>query len=434
MPKLAVIADDLTGSNDTGAQFAKYGMRTVVVLDTSSTALLPPGAEVVVLNTDSRALEPDTAYSRVKTAAFLLKEAGVPHIYKKIDSTLRGNLGAEIEAVLDVFDFDLVVIAPAFPRNGRVTVGGYQLLNQLPVEATEIARDPKAPVRESRLPDLLGRQSRFGVGHVELNTVLLGMEAIFKALMACLEKGDRLITFDAASDSHLLDIALAAASLHKRVLWVGSAGLAGVLPEVFSWPAGAGIPSSPPGSRPVLVVAGSVSSITARQIDFFRKQPGAGLVAVDARRLVTGTEEEVKRCVHLGASFLDHGLNVAVVSAAGPDSLAGTRSAGPAGGLTQVEVSNLVARGLGIIALRLVGLGVEGLVLTGGDTAASVCRALGGTGTEILFEVAPGIPLGRLRGGPYEGLRIVTKAGAFGDDRAICNAVQSIRSQRELKL
>lgn len=68
-------------------------------------------------------------------------------VYKKIDSTLRGNLGAEIKAVADVFKPDIVIIAPAYPANQRITIGGYHLLEGKPIELTEIANAPKTPVK-----------------------------------------------------------------------------------------------------------------------------------------------------------------------------------------------------------------------------------------------------------------------------------------------
>ena len=154
MLKLAVIADDLTGANDAGVQFAKEGLKVQVLLGESGEEQEKELPDVIVLDTDSRAAIPDQAYERVRKAGGLIKRltSSRPAVFKKIDSTLRGNLGAEIDAVMDELGFEWAAVAPAFPVNGRITVGGWHLLHQVPIAESEIARDPKTPVVESVLP------------------------------------------------------------------------------------------------------------------------------------------------------------------------------------------------------------------------------------------------------------------------------------------
>ena len=96
--QLGIIADDLTGANDTGVQFARFGARTIVPLDLHDLASLRRRADVLVLSTDSRGESPAVAAHRAKVAAQALKRARVPAVYKKIDSTFRGNIGAELAA------------------------------------------------------------------------------------------------------------------------------------------------------------------------------------------------------------------------------------------------------------------------------------------------------------------------------------------------
>lgn len=141
MAKLGVIADDLTGANDTGVQFSKQGLKTIVLSKADSLVELSKQADVIVLDTESRALSKQDAYERVKEAANRLVEAKISIIYKKIDSTLKGNIGAEIDAVMDATGINPAIVVPAFPANKRVTVGGYQLVNQIPLGKTEASRD-----------------------------------------------------------------------------------------------------------------------------------------------------------------------------------------------------------------------------------------------------------------------------------------------------
>ncbi|MHB1159801.1 MAG: four-carbon acid sugar kinase family protein, partial [Chloroflexota bacterium] len=111
MVRLGIVADDLTGAMDTGVQFAKEGLHTVVMLGEGAL----PEAEMVVISTDSRDEPADEAYRRAKEAG--LRLAGRA-IYKKLDSTLRGNLGPEIEGLLDGLGLGRALVAPAFPSSG----------------------------------------------------------------------------------------------------------------------------------------------------------------------------------------------------------------------------------------------------------------------------------------------------------------------------
>lgn len=135
--RLGVIADDITGANDVGVQFMKRGLETIVLLEAAS--LLPTTikeADVIVVDTESRFSPPDIAYQRVRDVVKTLNEASVRVVYKKIDSTLRGNIGPELEAIMEEAGSRLSIVAPAFPSNLRITVGGIQLVNQVPVEKT----------------------------------------------------------------------------------------------------------------------------------------------------------------------------------------------------------------------------------------------------------------------------------------------------------
>ena len=151
MSQLAIIADDLSSATDCGIQVAKSGLQTLVPLEGTPVASAAQEADVVSLDTDSRMIPPAEAYRRVKAAASAVVSAGFRHIYKSMDSTLRGNLGAEVDAVLDVFRAELAVVAPAYPLYGRTTVGGKHFLNGKPITESEFATDPGTPVTEADL-------------------------------------------------------------------------------------------------------------------------------------------------------------------------------------------------------------------------------------------------------------------------------------------
>jgi len=431
MLKLAVIADDLTGANDAGVQFAKEGLSVQVFLGECADddeAVLP---DVIVLDTDSRAAQPDQSYERVRKAGRLIRKltSTRPAVFKKIDSTLRGNLGAEIDAVMDELGFEWAAVAPAFPVNGRITVGGWHLLHQVPIAESEIARDPKTPVVESVLPKLLTSQSRQLVGHVYLTDVSLGANAILQRITELRKRGVKIISFDASTQTHLKAIATAVAA-EGEGLWVGCAGLAEMIPSTLHW-SGTKNTVDSNGRGPVLVVAGSVSPVTARQMNFFISQENVRLVSFQASALVRDEAAEIQRCAEEASGWLKSGQDVLLASAVDGDALVKARIAGAEQGIDSRRVSEIVAAAMGQALTHLISLPLSGLFLTGGDTAVSVCRALGVNAIDILAEVLPGIPLGRLVGGCCPGLRVVTKAGAFGDEVAIVEAVKVLKRRGE---
>ena len=131
--KMIVIADDFTGANDTGVQLAKKGARTDVLL--RSDGAISRHADVLVVNTESRALPAECAAEAVSQAlrAWCQSEQTVPIIYKKIDSTFRGNIGAEITAAMKVSGKRLALIAGAIHAAGRITRNVECLVNHVPL-------------------------------------------------------------------------------------------------------------------------------------------------------------------------------------------------------------------------------------------------------------------------------------------------------------
>ncbi|HEY3368137.1 MAG TPA: four-carbon acid sugar kinase family protein [Symbiobacteriaceae bacterium] len=432
MRHIAIMADDLTGASDSGVQFARKGLQTMVLFDTQNLAADTDGVEAVAVDTDSRAIAPPEAYDRNREVAGRVRAAGFAHIYKKVDSTLRGNPGWEIDGVMDAMPFDLAVVAPAFPRLGRTTVAGQHYLNGVPVSQTEIARDPKCPVTESRIANLLASQSRRRTGNVELPTVRQGARAIRMAVAGLVSAGVQLAIFDVAADGDLETIAAALADTTYRILWVGSAGLADYLPAALGFGAEKREPVRLARSgKPVLLVAGSISGTTRAQVARVMAQPG--VVAVELNPLLvlgTGTNRaaELSRCRTALAAALKRGADVVFTSGSAPEQVAEARAAGERLGLDGTAVADRVAAALGEAAAQVLkACPVQGVIMTGGDTAKAVCRELGVTGLQLLKELEAGVPLSRLVGGAN--LPAVTKAGAFGTAETLLRALRALKGE-----
>jgi len=229
--KVVIIADDLTGAADTGVQFAKQGLTTLVLIEgTHSVGAPVDAAQVLALNTNTRHSDRQQAYKIVYDVARVLKKKGVGYIYKKIDSMLRGNVGAEIEAVMDATGIKTALLAPCFPSQGRITVGGYHLVNQVPLQCTEAVHDLKSLLKEeSYLPNLIQAQSKRKVGHVSLCIVIRGPYALKEALIEHQKGGDEIIVIDSVTQDHLSTIANAIVAMEMSAIAVGSAGLASEL-------------------------------------------------------------------------------------------------------------------------------------------------------------------------------------------------------------
>ena len=141
MRSVLVLADDLTGALEAG-----------VLLEGAAVVLhSAPEGGAVVIDTESRHLAPDQAGRAI---AAWIEQIPAELIYKKTDSTLRGNIGAELAALPP----GRIHYAPAYPRLGRTVRGGKLFVNGEPVERTPFARDPLDPVTDADIRRVLARQ------------------------------------------------------------------------------------------------------------------------------------------------------------------------------------------------------------------------------------------------------------------------------------
>lgn len=433
----AVIADDLTGAGDTGVQFAQAGLRTRALLGDWEAAAVG-GADVVVVNTESRALSRDAAYRAVEQTAARLRDAGVVPIYKKIDSTMRGNVGAETEAVMDAFGLRLAVICPAFPANRRIFAGGYLLVDGQPVARTPIGRDPVAPVRLSHIPALLAGQCRRPVLHVGLDTLDQGPDALRQALKPPAEGA--LAVVDAASEA---DLALMVEALadEPSVLFVGSAGLAAPLAERLAGRrraeaggVGAGEGDAREARRLVVVACGSVNPVSRQQLAELAPAGGPPAVLLDVEAALRGGDAweawlDQARDQARAAAAARPGQVFVLATPGGREDVEKAQQLGAGLGLGPAEVAARLATALAEGVVRVMDeIEPAGVVATGGDTARALLARLGAAGIDLHAEVLPGIPYGTLNGGSRSGLRVVTKAGGFGPPGALAQAARYLAS------
>ena len=446
---IAVIADDLTGANDTGVQMARQGLATSVLLE------LQPGSEkqeAVVFDTDSRSLPPLEAYQKVKDVCLFLErggEASSPVIYKKFDSTLRGNIGSELDAVYETLQPDFIVIAPSFPRAGRTLKNGIMYVNGRPLHETEMAYDPKHPATESTFSAILERQSRYPAALITLEW-LRGERTKLDERIAAYHQSKKIpyLVFDADREE---DLALIASLFPEepgrpKVVWAGSAGLAGALTAqiLHSMREGPGPANGVlAGEKPVaptinslytdancvIIVVGSVNPWSRRQLTELVKEESVSAIVVESSQLLfPGTcEIELDRVRKLAIRRISRdGKHVALYTSGDPEEVERVRKLGQSHGLSPTEVGERISAELGRVAADIIAeCGIRHMVLTGGDTAKQVCRHLSDVEIKLIDEVENGVPLGRTPG--ESGRYIITKAGAFGSDQVLVRSMKALQ-------
>ena len=398
VPRFGIVADDLTGALDTGLQFARTGLETMVHLSPSS-----DDTDVLVLDSESRNLSGTIAYDRVREAAAFL---GGRVVYKKIDSTLRGNIGFELDAVMDELSLRRALVTPALPAYGRTLTDGRLHVNGTPLRETDFTDDPLCPSTD-HLPTLLARQSRRRVGHIRREVVAQGGETLARTIE---QRAEGILVIDASTQGHLRTIADAAAALAGHSVSCGSAGLACALPLGF------GIDADEPRLRqmpakggPVLIIAGSRRDVTLRQIERAISARGAALVEMDPLQI----ESTVGIVARETRNLLSESKTVIVTTAFKP---------------FVAEKAQAIAQSLGDVVARVVETRpLSGLVLTGGDVAVAVCRELDVSSIRIEGETAPGVPIGTIIGRRHGDLRLITKAGGFGDEDVLIRAIDYLR-------
>jgi uncharacterized protein YgbK (DUF1537 family) len=421
MQVLLILADDLTGALDTGVQFAKRGIAVQVCLG-GDVRGLSLGGEVLVINTGTRHCSPAAARSIV--GGIVGRFPAVPYVYKKTDSTLRGHIGAELEAMVRARNLGVLPFIPAYPSLGRHTRGGRQYLDGVPIDDTAMAHDALNPVRRSFIPDIIAEESALPT---RLMPRLIPGPAPKTGEGGASVRGGagpEIRIYDAESNADLRGIAAALGEQGLLGTTAGCAGFAEALVERIPFAAGASGPGGGMGSggawgpggilrsdaRPVLIISGSRHPVSLAQV---RAAVDAGIPAlgVEGGKLLrpswfAGEEAAslIARCGELLAAGGRCILGTRLSLGQGED------SGGEEGGPENSGAAGLLGKLLQpILALT----GPLHLAIFGGDTLSGIMEILGCRLIRPLGEIQPGIVLARAEI-PGSGLSIAAKSGAFG--------------------
>lgn len=420
--KIALLADDLTGALDCAAVFVHSGFNPYVSLhgEVSTSSELP---QVISVNADTRRLNMADASAAISTAARSLEKTEARLRYVKIDSTLRGHPGLEIDKSAVLTGSQMVIVAPSFPATGRVVRNGQLLVHGVPLAETEVGRDPLSPTDTSCVADILKRHTELPIKQLSLEDVRSGeLSDVLGSFIDRSNEYPTLIVCDAETDSDLDTLVLAANELERRagtndhvaVILAGSAGLAAALARSLQ-PQGRAksVAQDPLARSPLLIVTASQRSLADRQLAALVENELAGLhtlvFELDSRGDLVCADFDSSTATRALAA----GNNVAVRAVVSTDlsqlSVAEVRSAAD----SLLEQLGQIIASIGSQS------DLGGIIIIGGDTAAAILNATGTEGIVLTSESHPGVAVGAVSGGELNGVTIATKAGAFGDDTTL---------------
>jgi uncharacterized protein YgbK (DUF1537 family) len=390
--QLLILADDLTGAADTAVQFARRKISSAVLFanDHSGYAL---HKQVLAIDTESRHCTPEAAFGRVTAAVIEAKTRGIGRFYKKIDSTFRGNVGAELEALIQASGVHRLMLAPAFPRGGRTTRNGRQYVGDTLLHETAFAQDPHEPMTESHIPAILARQTSYPVHCIDRKAL--------DSFDAANERRSGIFVFDAETDDDLAVIAQKCTTGNAPTAFAGAAAFAEMLVTTLRI-------NGSESTRArffdrIFVVNGSLHQVSAGQVSWARRSGMFCSFLPPSTATATGsaTDGEVtERIIYrlnadgqalLSTPFVRH-----------PDTTPGAFAAA-------------LGRAAATIMERVPDVN---LVVMGGDTAYAVCKALD---IRILFphaEILPGLTMCTHDTKAFPG-PLILKSGGFGPDNTV---------------
>ena len=413
MVKLLIIADDFTGALDTSIQFAKRGAVAEVHTEKDvEYEKLSPDVNVVVIDSETRHVSADEAYKVVYRIVDIALKQNIPFIYKKTDSVLRGNVGAELTALCERSG-GRVHFVPAYPDMGRTTNNGIQYVDGVPVARSVFGEDPFDPVLTSNIPELIKNSS-------DVNVMLISKDDVVGE-----DKHNGIYIYDAETDKDLLNIAYKLNADHELVTCAGCAGFADALAEMLHIGGSKG--SLPVFPEKMFVVCGSVNPVTVRQLDVAEE---AGVMRIrlnstmmlDEKWSATADAEEI---IKYWVSVMQEEGNIILdVNSKYTQNASGEK--------INPDDRSIVSGNLGRIVKKVIDVESDAMfMLTGGDTLLGAMEALSVYSLRPITELIAGVVAFKFS---YLGKDIycISKSGGFGKENLILELCQILKQGNEI--
>jgi D-threonate/D-erythronate kinase len=414
---MVVIADDLTGAADCAASSAALGRRAVVLLhspDRRESEADWPDTDILSIDANSRCLPAEQGSELTTRLVHLCDShnADCPGyvLFKKIDSTLRGNVAGELAALLHArrsinpANANLsILMASALPAQGRTTVGGRLLVQGVPLEKTDIWHTEALPAQSDTLRLLAN--AGLSCGLIDTSTVRSGLTRLRQAILQSAKQVD-VVVCDAETDGDLCAIAKASLGEPALTALVGSAGLASQIPQAIGIAPDAESRAFEFSAGPTLFVVGTAASVSRQQARMLESIPEIATFHATPAVLLNSQMMHAAIFQSLQSSrdvllMLDEGEHCSKYD----------------GQFLLQALSDLVSK-----CAQFLG----GLVATGGETARAVLDALGIHQLRLLGEVEAGLPFS-VADCWARPLPIITKAGAFGSPQALIRCRKFLR-------
>ena len=431
MSQCVVIADDLTGANATGVLLKKMNYNAYTVMNAEKIdQTFWKECDCVIYPTDSRGIDAESAYQRVYDACCMLKNEDVKVYANRIDSTLRGNLGSETDGMLDCLGEDYVaVVAPCFPSSGRTVCGGYMLVDGIPLHKTNIAMDPKTPIRISEVEKLFSRQSRYKVSSIHLKDMMHGKHYLADLMKKHVSNGSRILILDCIAQEDVDLIADAVITSNLKVIAVDPGVFTATLARKLI------APSKNKIKNKILAVVGTVNLNARVQMEELWLSQKTCNVMVNTKILLESEEkraQEIKRVVDAVLNDCNKN-NVYTVTGDGIylENRINFEPFMKQYGISLDGVTEIINQSFAEIAYNICKRepSFKGLYTSGGDVTVAVCRKFDAAGLVLLDEVLPLAAYGKFLKGEFEGLHIITKGGSQGGKDAIHRCILYLKEK-----
>lgn len=422
-----ILADDFTGANDVGVALASKGYDAQIVLSTENAKNLEASCQIIC--TDSRDLDKNKAANLLSSTAqsrHLSKYQ--PLLIKKVDSTLRGNIGSEIQGLLDN-GYEIAIIVIAAPNVGRKTQNGECYVNDVPLLNTEFATDPKSPIGSSRIKTIISSQTNTQIA--EYHDEDHGHQSLIENFIQLYEQGSKIIVCDAVTHTDMANLYQAAFEMQKRCVFVTT----GEITQAITFSGEEPKLKALCFSSPLFAVIGSISPVTQQQTQALCAQENVITLMFDSEKALTPTTRThyINELTALAAQALNSGHHCVLRSSDDKNLRHVLAEIAQHHNVTSQELAETVRDTLAQFTRSVIDSvqntkHLGGLLVCGGDIAMAVAKALDAQRFQIKGQVAHCVPWGYLNS-PLTPFPIFTKAGGFGDETTFLQLLDHMKQE-----
>jgi uncharacterized protein YgbK (DUF1537 family) len=405
-----IIADDSTGANASAILLNQAGYQSLSIIDYQDICSME-GYDVVAISTDSRAVSKNLAYQRVYDVCNKFKNQKVLVINKRVDSTLRGNLGAELNAFKDVFPRKKIAIVPAFPNSKRYCLDGKIYVGNTLLEFTDVAKDPKMPIFTSEAVTLFKKQFLGSIAHVSLDDIHNG--ELYSKIISLYDNYDAIL-FDAKTNEDIMLISKEIAKLKIDLITVD--------PGPFTYYYTNELQKNVKHKEHrYYYLIGSVTDTTFEQLKYAKNDSKFDFYFIDPELLLNDDASESAILKTL-SSVKKSKKRFIMISTTDPEDrkILNLNEIAKLSSSNVDDISKKINNKLALLLSLVLDQDrhVKGVFTTGGDVTLSFLKENHAKAISLKKEVFPLCVYGKVVEGKYDGLNIITKGGMIGSEDA----------------